>query len=117
MKLEHYAKQPKVDLDDYTPTEQKLMMLMSGVRGQYNTDYWGMEKAITVRLNCNNVPDVEALAELSGLSKNLVINDVLELGFGVLADNLSEGDKEKYFAKVREKHTEWLAEYKNKEQK
>ena len=43
MKLEHYAKQPKVDLDDYTPTEQKLMMLMSSVRGQYNTDYWGIE--------------------------------------------------------------------------
>ena len=43
-----------------------------------------MEKAITIRLNVLNAPKVEALAELSGLSKNLLINDLLTVAFGVL---------------------------------
>lgn len=111
MKLETYIKQPKVDLDDYTEAEQQLLKLMAGVRGQLSTDYWGMEKAITVRLNIKNVPEVEALSDLANLSKNIVINEVLELGFRVLSENLNDEDKKKYFAKVREKHDDWLSNY------
>lgn len=111
MKLQRYTKSPKVDLDDYTRAEQKLLMLMAGVRGEYKTDYFGMEKAITVRLNCNNAPAVDALAELSNLSKNLVINDLLDLAFGVLEENLSPEDKQKFITTLNRKHGEWLDDY------
>ena len=45
------------------------MALMAAVEGNYKTDYLGMEKAITIRLNVLNAPKVEALAELSGKQK------------------------------------------------
>lgn len=111
MKLEHKLTIPKTDIDDYTRGEQKLMGLMAAVRGAYDTDYIGMEKAITVRMNCVVAPKVDAMAELSGLSKNLIINDLIELGLRVLEENLSEEDYKLYSATESKKMQEWMTPY------
>lgn len=117
MKIDKYIKTPKTDLDDFTKGEQKLMALMAGVQGNYETDYMGMEKAITIRANVINAPKIDALAELSGLSKNLIINDLLELAFYVLQDNLKEEDAQKFLELESQKMEEWISQYKAKESK
>lgn len=111
MKIENFHKIPKQDLDDYTKAEQNLLMLMGGLRGKYKTDYRGMEKALSVRLDVINAPMVEAYSELSGLSKNLVINQFLRMAFDVMLENLSEEDYQMFIAKNNEKLTEWVGEY------
>lgn len=117
MKLKHTVEIPKYDFDDYSSGEQKLMMLMGAVQGTYKTDYMGMEKPITIRTNAINTPKIEALADLSGLSKNLVINDLLELAFHVLEENLKEEDAKLFFKMESEKMEEWVSQYRLKEQK
>ena len=93
------------------------MALMSGVQGNYQTDYMGMVKPITIRANVINAPKIDALAELSGLSKNLIINDLLELAFYVLEDNLKEEDAQKFFELEAQKMKEWISQYQAKESK
>lgn len=108
MKIENFHKVPKQDLDDYTESEQNLLMLMGGLRKTYKTDYAGIEKAISVRLDCVNNPNVEAYAELSGLSKNLVINQFLQLAFNVFLENLSDEDYKLFMEMNSQKFSEWL---------
>lgn len=117
MKINKNIEIPKTDFDDFTQGEQKLMQLMSGVQGNYQSDDMGMEKAITIRANVINAPKIDALAELSGLSKNLVINDLLELAFYVLQENLKEEDAKRFAELESEKMKEWISQYKAKEQK
>lgn len=117
MKINHNIETPKYDFDDYTRGEQKLMMLMGAVKGTYETDYMGMEKPITIRADVINAPKIDALAELSGLSKNLVINDLLELAFHVLEENLKEEDAKRFSQMESKKMEEWMSQSKLKEQK
>lgn len=114
MKIDKNIEIPKTDLDDFTQGEQKLMALMSGVHGNYKTDYFGMEKAITIRANAIVAPKIDAFAELSGLSKNIVINDLLELAFYVLQENLGEEDAKKFSQIESMKLQEWISQYKAK---
>ena len=111
MKIDYELREPKTDIDDFTQTEQKIMALMSAVEGKYHTDYLGMEKAITIRLNLLNAPKVEALAELSKLSKNLLINDLISVAFGVLEENLSEESHKKFTDMVNQKYQSWIGDY------
>lgn len=117
MQIDNFIKTPKTDLDDYTQGEQKLMALMAGVQGNYQTDYMGMEKPITIRANVINAPKIDALSELSGLSKNLVINDLLELAFYVLQDNLKDEDAERFSQLETKKMEEWMSQYRAKDDK
>ena len=117
MKINHNIETPKYDFDDYTRGEQKLMMLMGAVQGTYETDYMGMEKPITIRANAIVAPKIDALAELSGLSKNLVINDLLELAFHVLEENLKEEDAKRFTQMESQKMEDWMSQYRLKEQK
>lgn len=114
MKINKFIEIPKTDLDDYTKGEQKLMALMAGVQGNYQTDYMGMEKAITIRANVVNTPKIDALAELSGLSKNLVINDLLELAFYVLEENLKDEDLERFKNAEGKYMRDWVEQYRSK---
>lgn len=117
MNINKYIEIPKTDLDDFTKGEQKLMALMAGVQGNYKTDYMGMEKPITIRANVINAPKIDALAELSGLSKNLVINDLLELAFYVLQENLKEEDAQRFSDIESKKMDEWMSQYRAKDDK
>lgn len=114
MKIDKNIEIPKTDLDDFTQGEQKLMALISGVQGNYQTDYMGIEKAITIRANAIVAPKIDALAELSGLSKNLVINDLLELAFYVLQENLKEDDAKRFSEIESMKMEEWVSQYRTK---
>ena len=70
-----------------------------------------MENAITIRLNVLNAPKVEALADLSKLSKNLLINDLLTVAFGVLEENLNDESRKKFIDTVSQKYQSWIGDY------
>lgn len=119
MKLikKHHDGDP-IEFDERAPHEQRLMMLIGGINGNYKSDYMGMEKAMSVRLNANNYPRVKALADLSGNSMNLVINDLIEVAYGVIMENASEESSDKLFETECSVRSEWTTDYvANKEQK
>ncbi len=91
--------EPKQYLDDYSYAEQKLLMLMGGVNGNYKTDYQGVEKTQSIRFTAGTYPKVKALAELSGNSINSVVNDLVDVAYGAIMENLSEDDSNKLFDK------------------
>lgn len=106
-----------IEFDERLPHEQRLLMLVSGINGKYKSDYMGMEKAMSVRLNANNYPRVKALADLSGNSMNLVINDLIEVAYGVIMENASEESGDKLFETECLVREEWSKEYVPREQK
>lgn len=119
MKLpkKHYDGEP-IEFEERAPHEQRLMMLIGGINGNYKSDYMGMEKAMSVRLNANNYPRVKALSDLSGNSMNLVINDLIEVAYGVIMENASEESGDKLFETECSVRDEWTKEYiANREQK
>lgn len=101
-----------IDFDDRKRYEQKMLMLIGGVNGNYKTDYMGMERALSVRLNCLTYPKVKALSNLSGNSMNLVINDLIEVAYGVMIENMSDSDSDKLYAEERRVTKDWMDEYK-----
>lgn len=79
-----------IQFDERPEHEQRLMMLVSGIKGNYKTDYTGVEKAMSIRFSGGNYPKVKALSELSGNSLNVVVNDLVEVAYGVIMENASE---------------------------
>ena len=118
MKLskQHYEGDP-IQFEERPQHEQRLMMLIGGITGNYKSDYMGMEKAMSVRLNANNYPRVKALADLSGNSMNLVINDLIEVAYGAIMENAKEESSDTLFKTECLIREEWTNEYSKKEQK
>lgn len=118
MKLpkKHYDGDP-IEFDERSPHEKRLLMLIGGIEGNYKSDYHGMEKAMSVRLNHGNYPRVKALADLSGNSMNLVINDLIEVAYGAIMENASEESGDKLFETECLVREEWAKEYVPREQK
>ena len=112
----HEDGEPKDDLHSYSRAEQKLLMLMGGVSSKYKADYFGMEKSQSIRFTSSSYPKVKALAELSGNSVNTIVNDMIEVAFGAIMENLSEEDSDKLFNKECLIREEWLKAYQPKEQ-
>lgn len=112
MKLpkKHYDGEP-IQFDERPPHEQRLMMLIGGINGNYKSDYMGMERAMSVRLNYANYPRVKALADLSGNSMNLVINDLIEVAYGSIMENATEESSDKLFQAECLIREEWSNEY------
>lgn len=119
MKLNRFYKdgEPKDDLHSYNQAEQKLLMLMGGVSGKYKSDYFGVEKSQSIRFTSSSYPKVKALAELSGNSVNTIVNDMIEVAFGAIMQNLTDEDSQNLFNKECAIREEWLGEYQPKEQK
>lgn len=109
MKLpERHTNGEPIEFDERNKHEQRLMMLIGGITGNYKVDYMGMEKAMSVRLNAGNYPKVKALSELSGNSMNLVINDLIEVAYGSIMENAPEESSDKLFdteCSIREQWT------------
>lgn len=101
-----------IEFDERPSHEQRLMMLVGCINGSYKTDYMGMERAISIRLNYANYPRVKALADLSGNSMNLIINDLVEVAYGVIMENASETDGNKLFQTECLIREEWSKESK-----
>lgn len=106
-----------IDFDDRPEYEQRLMMLIGGITGNYKTDYMGMEKAMSVRFNASNYPKVKALSDLSGNSINLVVNDLIEVAYGVIMENASDESGEQLFRTECSIREEWANEYQKKDKK
>lgn len=118
MKLskQHYDGDP-IQFEERPQHEQRLMMLIGGITGNYKSDYMGMEKAMSVRLNANNYPRVKALADLSGNSMNLVINDLIEVAYGAIMENAKEENSDTLFNAECLIREEWTNEHLKKGQK
>lgn len=114
IKTDHKGEQ--IDWEDHSDHEQRLMMLISGIKGNYKTDYMGMEKAMSVRLSAMNYPKVKALSNLSGNSLNLIINDLVEVAYGVIIDNASDESAQELLNAENLARAEWVQDSK-KEQK
>lgn len=106
-----------IQFEERPQHEQRLMMLIGGITGNYKSDYMGMEKAMSVRLNANNYPRVKALSDLSGNSMNLVINDLIEVAYGAIMENATEESSDTLFNTECLIREEWTNEYTKKEQK
>lgn len=104
-----------IEFDDRNRYEQRLMMLVGGINGTYKTDYIGMEKAMSIRFNSANYPRVKALADLSGNSLNSVVNDLVEVAYGVIMQNATEESSDKLFETECLIREEWANEYQKKE--
>ena len=106
-----------IDIDDRKNYEQRLMMLVSGINGTYKTDYFGMEKAMSIRFNSANYPRVKALADLSGNSLNSVVNDLVEVAYGMIMENSTEENSDKLFKRECLIREEWTNDYQKKDKK
>lgn len=118
MILQRFEKdgEPK-DYDDFLPHEQSLLHLMSCVNGKYKSDYWGVQKTQSIRFTTDTYPKIKALADMSGNSINVIVNDLVKLAYGVVMENLGEKDSDILFAEECRIRKEWLDDYQPKEQK
>lgn len=112
MKLNQFERdgEPK-DYDDYLPHEQSLLHLMSCVNGKYSSDYFGVQKAQSIRFHAGTYPKVKALADMSGNSINIIVNELVTLAYGVVMENLGEKAGDKLFAEECRIRKEWLDNY------
>lgn len=105
---EHYDGQP-IEFAERPEHEQRLMLLLAGINGNYKTDYTGVEKAMSIRFSGANYPKVKALSELSGNSLNVVVNDLVEVAYGVLMANASEESADTLFKTECLIRDEWFS--------
>ena len=118
MILQRFEKdgEPK-DYDDFLHHEQSLLHLMSCVNGKYKSDYWGVQKTQSIRFTTDTYPKIKALADMSGNSINVIVNDLVKLAYGVVIENLGEKDSDTLFAEECRIRKELLDDYQPKEQK
>jgi hypothetical protein len=91
-----------IEFFDLSEHEQLLLKLISGANGNYQTlEGIGASKGVTVRFNSITYPKIKALADLSGNSLNSVVNDLVEVAFGIMIDNMSEDTASKLFEAER----------------
>lgn len=96
---------------DYSPHEQSLLHLMSCVNGSYKSDYLGMHKTNSIRFTVETYPMVKALAEMSGNSINIIVNQMIKVAHGVLGENLKPEELEELQQKESEIYRDWMNEY------
>ena len=70
--------------------EQSLLKLISSVNGKCDMDAMGIEKACSIRFGHTTYPKIKAIADLSGNSLNIVVNELAEVALGTLIANMSE---------------------------
>lgn len=114
-KFDH--KQEPIEFDDRSNSEQRLLMLIGGINGKYKSDYHGMEKAQSIRFSSTNYPRVKALSDLSGNSINSVVNDLVEVAYGVIQQNADDASSQKLSDAVSSAWQEWIADYELKDAK
>lgn len=91
--------------DDIT----NLQELVALVKRNGTTDYFGMHQQVPFRIQFQHFPKVEALAKMSGISRNLLLNQLLAVALDAVESSLDEKTKEEYF-KVSASLFESLAE-------
>jgi hypothetical protein len=83
-----------VGFADLPRHEQSLDMLIGAVNGTRQGDPRGLEHSLSTRLDVYNYPRVKTLSILSNSSMNLIINNMLEVGYATMLERMSAEDRE-----------------------
>lgn len=78
------------DFDALPPHEQSLLKLISSVNGTCEMDAMGIEKACSIRFGTATYPKIKAIADLSGNSLNIIVNELVQVAIGTLISNMNE---------------------------
>ena len=78
------------DFDALPPHEQSLLNLISSVNGTCEMDAMGIEKACSIRFGTATYPKIKAIADLSGNSLNIIVNELVQVAIGTLISNMNE---------------------------
>lgn len=72
------------------PHERSLQNLIASVNGTCDMDAMGIEKACSIRFGTATYPKIKAIADLSGNSLNIVVNELVQVALGTLIANMSD---------------------------
>ena len=72
------------------PHERSLQNLIASVNGTCDMDSMGIEKACSIRFGTATYPRIKAIADLSGNSLNIVVNELVQVALGTLIENMSD---------------------------
>ena len=78
------------DFDALPPHEQSLLKLISSVNGTCEMDAMGIDKACSIRFGTATYPKIKAIADLSGNSLNIIVNELVQVAIGTLISNMNE---------------------------
>jgi hypothetical protein len=78
--------------DDIT----NLQELVALVKRNGTTDYVGMHQQVPFRIQFHYFPKVEALVKMSGISRNLLLNQLLAVALDAFESSLDEKTKQEY---------------------
>ena len=78
------------DYNSLPPHEQSLLKLIASVNGKCDMDAMGIEKACSIRFGTTTYPKIKAIADLSGNSLNIVVNELVQVALGTLITNMSD---------------------------
>ena len=98
------------DFDLLPPHEKSLMNIISSIKGECSMDAIGMEKACSIRFDHRNYPQLKAISNLSGNSLNIVANEVVRIGLGLIIEKMSGEDASMLNAESEQIFNEWLAD-------
>lgn len=72
------------------PHERSLHSLIASVNGKCEMDAKGIEKACSIRFGHTTYPKIQAIADLSGNSLNIIVNELAQVALGTLIANMSD---------------------------
>ena len=78
------------DYNSLPPHERSLHNLIASVNGKCDMDAMGIEKACSIRFGTTTYPKIKAIADLSGNSLNIVVNELVQVALGTLIANMSD---------------------------
>lgn len=97
-----------VDFANLPRHEQSLDMLIGAVTGTRQGDSRGLEHSLSTRLDVYNYPRVKTLSILSGSSMNLIINDMLEVGYATMLERMNPEDRNYIESAVLATSHDWI---------
>ena len=89
---------PFTNLDEVTSIDIAASFLSEG---PVNFDGFGVTKPLNVRLNIGLLHFIDFIANRSGVTRTLVVENLLEAGVQAAFDSLSEEQKEKLCSDLR----------------
>ena len=101
--------------DELPEHKKRLVTFVDSLRGDCDVSHFGMEKAMSIRLDSSNYPKIKAMANISNNSLNVIINDLLGVALGYVDENLSDEDLTRLNNEQSIVWAEWLEEVKKKE--
>ena len=99
------TKELTYDSDEVT----KLDILMAMIEGSGDVEYQGAVKTVSVRMELFELANVDALAQLAGKSRNVMINRLIEAALEMVWSTASKATQ-KQISAARKEHMQALLE-------